>query len=86
MPVRASDNSNDIFDRLEKSVRQGDWNAVPGLIRQLEAVPAPSTPAALAERFRRLQTILVAARIGRAGLAVALSRARAAAGFTHSCD
>jgi hypothetical protein len=33
-----------------------------------------------------LQTILVAARIGRARLAVALLRARAAASFSHSCD
>jgi hypothetical protein len=71
---------------LEKSVRQGDWNTVSRLIRQLETAAVPSAPAALAERLRRLQTILVAARIGRAGLAVALSRARAAASFTHSVD
>jgi len=83
-----SDDGSDasIVERLEKSVRQGDWDAVPGLIRRLEAAPVPSTPAALAERSRRLQSILVAARIGRTGLAVALNRARAAASFANSCQ
>src|ERR1035438_4314575 len=83
--LRASDDDL-LFDRLEKSIRQGDWNAVSRLIRQLEAAPLPPEAAALGERLRHLQSVLVSARIGRAGLAVALSRARAAARFTYSCD
>jgi hypothetical protein len=82
MPVRASDD-DPILDRLEKSVRQRDWNAVSRLTSQLETAPLPSNSAALGERLRRLQSVLVSARVGRAGLAVALSRARAAASFTH---
>jgi hypothetical protein len=82
MQLRASDDDI-ILDRLENSIRQGEWNAVSRLIHQLEAAPVPSGPAALGERLRRLQGVLASARMGRAGLAVRLSRARAAASFTH---
>jgi hypothetical protein len=76
----------EILTRLEKSVRQRDWNAVSRLTSQLESVPLPASPSALGERLRHLQSVLVSARVGRAGLAVSLSRARAAASFTHSRD
>jgi hypothetical protein len=74
----------DILDRLEKAVRQGDWNAVSRFTHQAATEQVPVTPDALAERLRRLERILVAARVGRAGLAISLGRARAAASFTHS--
>jgi len=75
---------DDILSRLEKCVRQGDWNAAAGLKDELSADDFAATPEALAERLRRLQRALVAARVARANLGVSLGRVRAAARFSHS--
>lgn len=73
-----------ILDRLEKCVRQGDWNAVSRLTEQAAAEQLPVNADVLAERLRRLERVLIAARVGRAGLAVSLARSRAAAGFSRA--
>ena len=44
----------------------------------------PLTRHAIEERRRRVQKLLVMARVARAGLAASLVRVRAAAGFTRS--
>lgn len=74
----------DILCRLERFVRQGDWDAVSGLTVLLGSDALPVTRDALAEYIQRVQKVLAAARVSRAGLAVSLSRVRAAAGFTHT--
>jgi hypothetical protein len=83
-PTPLLPDDGEILTRLEKSVRQGDWNAVSRLTNWLKAAPVPSNPVALAEHLHRLQSVLVSARVGRASLAVSLTRARAAASFTQS--
>jgi hypothetical protein len=70
--------------RLEGALRQGDWNAVARLTRQLRDEVIAEDPAALAERLECLKAAIVAGRVARAGLAVSLAQARAAARFTQS--
>ena len=82
MPVLSAD--DDTLGRLEKCIRRGDWNAVAALGARLDDENPPMTAAALGERLRRLREVLIAARIARSGLSLALGRLRAAAGFAHS--
>jgi hypothetical protein len=89
MPARSRDpiapgEPGDILSRLETCVRQGDWAAVTRLKDQLPADDFPATAQAIAERIRRLQSVLIAARVARANLGVSLGRLRAAAQFAHS--
>jgi len=75
---------NNILSRLEKCIRQGDWDAVARLTGRIGDDPPFVTADAMGERLRDLRRALVAARIARGGLAVSLARVRAAARFTHS--
>jgi len=79
-----SPDTPDFLSCLEKSVRQGDWNLVAVLTDRIGGDRLPATPDECGERLRRLQNVLVAARIARANLAISLTRVRAAAGFTHA--
>lgn len=74
----------DVLGRLEKAVRQGDWNRVATLTSQVADDRCLLTPEALADRSRRLHSVLVAARIARSRLVANLSRARACAGFSST--
>jgi hypothetical protein len=75
---------DEVLDRFEKYIRQGDWNAAGRLTNRIANERLPADPKALNDRLRRLENVLVAARVARAGLAVSLARLRAAASFTHS--
>jgi hypothetical protein len=73
-----------VLARLEESLRRADWHLVARLTDQLNAEVVSDVPEALTERLERLQNALVTARIARSRLSVSLSRARAAASFTHA--
>jgi len=74
----------DVLAQMEARIRQGDWNAVlelSGKVVQDRIIP---TEEGLRERLRRLQGVLVAARVARSGLAASWVRLNAAASFARS--
>jgi hypothetical protein len=83
-PAASLCDARQVLGQMETSVRQGDWNAVARLTGVLSQLRLAGTHEELGEHRRDLQRVLVAARVGRAGLVVSLTRVRAAAGFLKS--
>jgi len=83
VPVRSAEDG-DVLERLEKCLRQGDWNAVARLTALVRSTPPPATAEALGDHLRRLKRALVSARVARANLSLSSARLRAAAGFAHA--
>jgi hypothetical protein len=79
-----SGDAADGLSRFEQAIRQGDWNAVARLTKAIASDTIPAAPDEIVQRLRRLERVLIAARVARANLGLSLSRVQAAGRFAHS--